>query len=72
MKLNKRYWKLLQKFTEDNLEHGFTLEHARTYLLDKSYELKDVSISTLDQILYKQLGLSFKNLGNNHPTKANP
>ena len=71
-KLNKRHLKLLRKFTEENLEHGFTLEHARTYLLDKSSELKDVSISTLDQILNKQLGLSFKKLGNNHPTKANP
>ena len=68
----QRHWKLLRKFTEENLERGFTLEHASTYLLDKSDELKDVSISTLDQILNKQLGLSFKKLGDNHPTKANP
>ena len=70
-KLNKRHLKLLRKFTGENLERGFTSEHTRTYLLDKSSELKNVSISTLDQILNKQLGLSFKKLANNHPTKTN-
>ena len=43
-KLNKRYWRILQTFSENNLERGFILEQARKFLLDESRELNYISL----------------------------
>ena len=48
------------------------MEQARKFLLDESRELNYISLSTLDQLLNKQLKLSYKKLGQNNPTKASP
>ena len=71
-KLNVQHTISLQKFTEDNLDPGFTLAEARNHLLYNFPDLTGVSLFSINQLLKKQLKFSYKKLGLNNPIKSRP
>ena len=71
-KLKKQHIKRLQKFAEDRLCRGFSLVQAKADLLQNFPELVDISLSTIRNLMHRELRLSFKKLGNTNPTKVSP
>ena len=71
-KIKERHLKCMQKFVEDNLSEGFTLQKARYHLLEEYPDLKRVTLSTLRRLFKHKLSLSYKKLGITNPNKMKP
>ena len=71
-KVKEWHLKCMQKFVENNLLKGFTLQKARHRLLEEYPGLKRVTLSILSRFFKHKLSLSYKKLGNTNPNKMKP
>ena len=71
-KLHIQHILSIQNFVENHLDQGFTLVDCKKHLLANFPDLSDISLSSINQLLKKQLKLRYKKLGLNNPIKARP
>ena len=76
---NLRRWKIkeehvayLQQFVSSKQITGFKLWDARNHLLSNFPSLIPLSLTTVSKILKKQIGMSYKKLGELNPKKTTP
>ena len=71
-KINQDHVACLQEFVNRKQITGFTLWGARNHLLSAFPSLRSLSLTTVSKILRKEIGMTYKKLGELNPKKIIP